>query len=391
MHFLVVKGAKQHNLDNVDLELPRDRLVVITGPSGSGKSSLAFDTIYAEGQRRYVESLSAYARQFLDQLPKPDVESIEGLSPAIAIEQKALGKSPRSTVGTVTEIADYLRLLFSRVGVPHCPKSGKVLRAYTVQEIVDHILDRGDGARLSLLAPLDRNQEGGLAERIERLRREGFVRARVNGQAVDLAEPEGWPLVERYDLDVVVDRIVVRSGAKGRITDSVELALKLGNGTLLLDALDGSAPRVMSERLVSWEYGITLPPLEPRLFSFNSPHGACPACDGLGVVSRVDPARVVPDPQKTLREGAVVAFGRRGSLAMATEVQQAVSQLGVDPDVAWELLPEEQRNVLLFGGSIKKGRKKSVEYAGIIPRLERRLDRDAPEETTGDDDEYHDP
>src|SRR5262245_48331534 len=394
MHFLVVKGAKQHNLDNVDLELPRDRLVVITGPSGSGKSSLAFDTIYAEGQRRYVESLSAYARQFLDQLPKPDVESIEGLSPAIAIEQKALGKSPRSTVGTVTEIADYLRLLFSRVGVPHCPKSGKVLRAYTVQEIVDHILDRGDGARLSLLAPLDRNQVGGLLERVERLRREGFVRARVNGQAVDLAEPEGWPQVERYDLDVVVDRIVVRSGAKGRITDSVELALKLGNGTLLLDALDGSPPRVMSERLVSWEYGITLPPLEPRLFSFNSPHGACPACGGLGVVSRVDPERIVPDPKKTRREGAVVAFGRRGSTKMASEVQAVVSELGLDPDLAWEALPEEQRKLVLYGGSVKRGRKKGHEYAGIVARLERQLDRDTPEdaeEESSDDGEYPDP
>ncbi|MEO8185017.1 MAG: excinuclease ABC subunit UvrA [Deltaproteobacteria bacterium] len=381
MQHLIVRGAKQHNLDNIDLELPRDRLVVITGPSGSGKSSLAFDTIYAEGQRRYVESLSAYARQFLDQLPKPDVESIEGLSPAIAIEQKALGKSPRSTVGTVTEIADYLRLLFSRVGVPHCPKSGKVLRAYTVQEIVDHILDLGDGARSSLLAPLDRNQEGGLEDRIERLRREGFVRARVNGQAVDLAEPEGWPRVERYDLDVVVDRIVVRAGAKGRITDSVELALKLGNGTLLLDALDGSPPRVMSERLVSWEYGITLPPLEPRLFSFNSPHGACPACGGLGVVSRVDPERVVPDPQKNLREGAVVAFGRRGSTRMASEVQALVAELGVDPLLAWEQLPEEQRRLILYGGRVKRGRKKEHEHLGIVARLERQLDRDAPEDS----------
>ena len=391
MQHLVVRGAKQHNLDNIDVELPRDRLVVITGPSGSGKSSLAFDTIYAEGQRRYVESLSAYARQFLDQLPKPDVESIDGLSPAIAIEQKALGKSPRSTVGTVTEIADYLRLLFSRVGVPHCPKSGKVLRAYTVQEIVDHILELGEGARLSLLAPLERNQEGGLEDRIERLRREGFVRARVNGQAVDLAEPEGWPRVERYDLDVVVDRIVVRVGAKGRVTDSVELALKLGNGTLLLDALDGSPPRVMSERLVSWEYGITLPPLEPRLFSFNSPHGACPACGGLGVESRVDPERIVPDPQKTLREGAVVAFGRRGSTRMASAVQAVVAELGVDPDVAWAQLPEEQRNLLLYGGSVKRGRKKEHEYVGIVARLERQLDRDAPEdseEEAGEEGEY---
>ncbi|HET9954582.1 MAG TPA: excinuclease ABC subunit UvrA, partial [Polyangiaceae bacterium] len=393
MQHLIVRGAKQHNLHDVDVELPRDRLVVITGPSGSGKSSLAFDTIYAEGQRRYVESLSAYARQFLDQLPKPDVESIDGLSPAIAIEQKALGKSPRSTVGTVTEIADYLRLLFSRVGVPHCPKSGKVLRAYTVQEIVDQILGLDEGSRLSLLAPVERNQEGGLAERIERLRRDGFVRARVNGQAIDLAEPADWPEATRYDLDVVVDRIVVRAGTKGRVTDSVELALKLGSGTLLLDAMDGSPPRVLSERLVSWEYGITLPPLEPRLFSFNSPHGACPACGGLGVVSRVDPERIVPDQQKTLREGAVVAFGRRGSTKMAAEVQAAVVGIGVDPDVAWSALPAEQRQLILYGGSVKRARKKSTEYVGIVPRLERRLERDGAEaeDVEEEGDEYLDP
>ena len=283
MESLVVRGATQHNLKNVSCELPRNQLVVITGPSGSGKSSLAFDTIYAEGQRRYVESLSAYARQFLDQLPKPRVESIEGLSPAIAIEQKGLGKSPRSTVGTVTEIADYLRLLYARIGVPHCPKSGKVLRAYTVQEIVDSILSRGEGARLALLAPIVRKQKGDLSAELERLRREGFVRARLDGEQVDLGDDRELDRQKTHDLDVVVDRIAVREGAKGRVTDSVELALKLGDGTLLLDAVDGTEPVVMSERLVSWEFGITLPPLEPRLFSFNSPHGACPSCDGLGV------------------------------------------------------------------------------------------------------------
>ena len=239
MDSLVVRGATQHNLKNVSCELPRNQLVVITGPSGSGKSSLAFDTIYAEGQRRYVESLSAYARQFLDQLPKPRVESIEGLSPAIAIEQKGLGKSPRSTVGTVTEIADYLRLLYARIGVPHCPKSGKVLRAYTVQEIVDSILSRGDGARLALLAPIVRKQKGDLSAELERLRREGFVRARIDGEQVDLGDERELDRSKTHDLDVVVDRIAVRDGAKGRVTDSVELALKLGDGTLLIDAVDG--------------------------------------------------------------------------------------------------------------------------------------------------------
>src|SRR5262245_36076592 len=359
MDSLVVRGASQHNLKNVSCELPRNRLVVITGPSGSGKSSLAFDTIYAEGQRRYVESLSAYARQFLDQLPKPRVESIEGLSPAIAIEQKGLGKSPRSTVGTVTEIADYLRLMYARVGVPHCPKSGKVLRAYTVQEIVDSIADRGDGARIALLAPVLRGAREDLAAHLERLRRDGFVRARLDGRQVDLADEVALSGDEPHDLDVVVDRIVVRDGIKGRITDSVELALKLGDGTVLLDATDGSEPVVMSERLVSWEYGITLPPLEPRLFSFNSPHGACPNCDGLGMRSGIDAARVVPDDSRTLREGAVAAFGRRGSVATATEVASVVEILAVNPDTPWRDLPEEQRQAILYGSAGGGRRKKS--------------------------------
>lgn len=372
MEQLIVRGAAQHNLKGIDCSIPRNRFVVITGPSGSGKSSLAFDTIYAEGQRRYVESLSAYARQFLDQLPKPRVESIEGLSPAIAIEQRALAKSPRSTVGTVTEIADYLRLLFARIGVPHCPKSGRVLRAYTVQEMVDAILSRGDGARVALLAPIARGGSGDLAEDLERLRRDGFVRARVDGQQIDLGDTTRLDGGRPHDLDVVVDRVVVREGVKGRLTDSVELALRMGDGTLLIDAVDGSEPVVMSERLVSWEFGITLPPVEPRLFSFNSPHGACPACDGLGVRSGIDPTRVVPDEGRTLREGAVAAFGRRGSVATAAEVSRVVKSLGVNPDLPWAELPSEQRQRILYGDTRKRTR--GVPYEGIIPRLERLLE-----------------
>lgn len=378
MDRLTVRGATQHNLKHVDCDLPRDKLVVITGPSGSGKSSLAFDTIYAEGQRRYVESLSAYARQFLDQLPKPAVESIEGLSPAIAIEQRALGKSPRSTVGTVTEIADYLRLLFARVGVPHCPRSGQVLRAYTVQEIVDFIADRGEGARLTLLAPVIRNQKGDLRQEIEGLRRDGFVRARIDGQQFDLSDDIPIDKNKTHVLEVVVDRIVVREGTKGRITDSVELALKLGDGTVLIDAGDGSAPIVMSEKLVSWEYGITLPPLEPRLFSFNSPHGACPTCDGLGTRTTIDPTRIVPDDTRTLRAGAVAAFGRRGSVAVANEVARVVDQLGIDPDCPWNELPESARNEILYGTVAAGGsrRRRKVEYEGIVPRLQKLLETD---------------
>ncbi|HEY5958916.1 MAG TPA: excinuclease ABC subunit UvrA, partial [Polyangiaceae bacterium] len=377
MDRLSVRGATQHNLKHVDCDLPRDKLVVITGPSGSGKSSLAFDTIYAEGQRRYVESLSAYARQFLDQLPKPAVESIEGLSPAIAIEQRALGKSPRSTVGTVTEIADYLRLLYARVGVPHCPKSGQVLRAYTVQEIVDAVADRGDGARLTLLAPVVRNKKSDLREEIESLRRDGFVRARIDGTQFDLSDDVAIDRSKAHVLEVVVDRIVVREGTKGRITDSVELALKLGDGTVLIDAGDGSPAQVMSEKLVSWDHDITLPPLEPRLFSFNSPHGACPVCDGLGTRTTIDPARIVPDDTRTLRAGAVAAFGRRGSVAVANAVAQVVEKLGIDPDVPWNQLPEAARLEVLNGASASaasRKRRKAAEYEGIVPRLQRMLE-----------------
>jgi excinuclease ABC subunit A len=378
---LTVRGAREHNLKSVDCVLPRNQLVVITGPSGSGKSSLAFDTIYAEGQRRYVESLSAYARQFLDQLPKPNVESIDGLSPAIAIEQKVLGKSPRSTVGTVTEIADYLRLLFARVGVPHCPRSGKVLRAYTVQEIVDAICSREPGSKLALLAPLFRGKQGDLKGDLAALRRDGFVRIKLDGKIVDLGDDIAPARTEPHDLDVVVDRIAIRDGIKARATDSVELALRVGNGTLLIDALDGTDPVVLSERLVSWEYGITLPPLEPRLFSFNSPHGACPTCNGLGARFRVDPARVIPDPTRTLREGAISAFGKRGTVATATEVDRAVKVLGIDPDQAWEDLPQKARQELLFGKRDKAG----LKYEGIVPRLERILESGDLEE--GDPDE----
>ncbi len=385
MDQLCVRGATQHNLKNVSCDLPRQRLVVITGPSGSGKSSLAFDTIYAEGQRRYVESLSAYARQFLDQLPKPRVESIEGLSPAIAIEQKALGKSPRSTVGTVTEIADYLRLLFARIGTPHCPVDGEALRAYTVQEMVDSILERGAGARAILLAPVLRRHKGDVRDEVDRLRREGYVRARLDGEAIDLGDEIRSDPKQEHDLEVVVDRIVVKDNIKGRLTDSIELALSLGQGTLLVDAADDSPPVVMSERLVCWEHGVQLPALEPRFFSFNSPHGACPACDGLGRRDTIDPKRVVPDPSRTLREGAVAAFGRRGSVATASEVARVVECLGADPDVPFAELPAALREAILHGEPPKKRKKKGPEpYLGIVPRLTALLETGDPLEA-GDD------
>ncbi len=401
MNLLVVRGARQHNLKNVGCEIPRDRLVVITGPSGSGKSSLAFDTIYAEGQRRYVESLSAYARQFLEQLAKPAVEAIEGLSPAIAIEQRALAKSPRSTVGTVTEIADYLRLLFARVGMPHCPSCGKPIQAQTVQQIVDSILALPEGARVTLLAPIVRSRRGELRLELERLRREGFVRVRVDGELVDLGDEIVLDGKKAHDLDVVVDRIVVKEGLKGRVTDSVELALKLGEGRLLVDPGDGSEPFFLSERFACVDCGISLPPIEPRMFSFNGPHGACPRCDGIGTRTRVDPERVVPDPKRSLREGAVLAWGRRGSVSLALEVDRVVKVLGVDPDQPWKKLPEATQQAILFGvgpatseagaesaePKKRRGRASKAEgYEGIVRRLERALESgEVPRELDDDD------
>jgi excinuclease ABC subunit A len=396
---LVVVGARQHNLKNVSLSVPRGKVVVFTGPSGSGKSSLAFDTIYAEGQRRYVESLSAYARQFLEQLAKPDVERIEGLSPAIAIEQRPLSKSPRSTVGTVTEIADYLRLLYARVGIPHCPSCGKRIEAQTVQQIVDRVLAMADGTRLSVLAPVARARKGELKLELERLRREGFVRARIDGSVVDLGDEIELDRSRMHDLDVVVDRLVLKEGLKGRLTDSVELSLKLGEGRLLVQAGDDE-PFWMSERFACVDCGISLPPIEPRMFSFNGPHGACPTCDGLGARDVVDPERCIGDARSTLREGVVLAWGRRASVALATEIALAVEALGVSADTSWAKLPEEQRQSILFGTSTARhpsprkkepGRRKA--YEGIVPRLQQRLRAlaeariDAPEDEDPDSSE----
>ena len=302
---IIVRGANEHNLKNIDVTIPRDRLVVITGVSGSGKSSLAFDTIYAEGQRRYMESLSAYARQFLGRMEKPDVEYIEGLSPAISIDQKGPGRNPRSTMGTVTEIYDYLRLLFARVGHPHCPQCGREITSQTVEQIVDAIQGLAEGSRIMVMSPLIKDRKGEYLSVFDDLRKAGYVRARVDGKIRELSETITLDKKKKHTIEVVVDRLVIgQSGSQSRIADSVETALKLGAGVLLVSVIDGEE-LLFSEHFACVYCEISLGEFEPRTFSFNSPHGACPGCTGLGVKSEIDPDLVIPDRSISISRGAI--------------------------------------------------------------------------------------
>ena len=302
---ILVKGAREHNLKNIDVVIPRDKLVVITGVSGSGKSSLAFDTIYAEGQRRYVESLSAYARQFLGRMEKPDVDYVEGLSPAISIDQKGPSRNPRSTVGTVTEVYDYLRLLFARVGHPHCPKCGREITMQTVQQIVDAIQSLPEKSRIMILAPLIRDRKGEYQSVFDDLRKAGYVRVRVDGQIHDLSDEFQLDKNKKHSIEAVVDRLVIgQSGSQSRIADSVETALKLGVGVVLVSIVDGEE-LLFSEHFACVHCGISLGEIAPRTFSFNSPHGACPACTGLGVKLEIDPEMVIPNKALFIAQGAI--------------------------------------------------------------------------------------
>ncbi|MFZ5591596.1 MAG: excinuclease ABC subunit UvrA, partial [Bacillota bacterium] len=306
---IIIRGARVHNLKNINVEIPRHKFVVVTGLSGSGKSSLAFDTIYAEGQRRYVESLSAYARQFLGQMDKPDVDSIEGLSPAISIDQKTTSHNPRSTVGTVTEIYDYLRLLYARIGTPHCPRCGRVISSQTVQQMVDRLLGLPEGSRLQVLAPVVRGKKGEFARLLEEVRQEGFVRVRVDGALYDLSEQPSISLAKnkKHNIEIIVDRIILRPGVEGRLADSLETALRQAGG-LALVAVGEQEEILFSENMACPECGISLPELSPRLFSFNNPHGACPQCTGLGVRQEIDPDLLIPDKSKSLAEGAIMGW-----------------------------------------------------------------------------------
>lgn len=379
---IIVKGARQHNLKNITVEIPRDKLVVITGLSGSGKSSLAFDTIYAEGQRRYVESLSAYARQFLGQMDKPDVDYIEGLSPAISIDQKTTSRNPRSTVGTVTEIYDYLRLLFARIGEPHCPKCGKLIERQTVQQIVDHVLAMPQGTRFMVMAPLVRGRKGEHAKIMDQMRKAGYVRIFVDGEVRTLDEEIKLEKNKKHSLSVVIDRLAVRDGITQRLTDSVETALKLAEGLVEINVIGGET-QMYSENFACSDCGISLPEIEPRLFSFNNPMGACPACTGLGMNMELDKSLIIPDGSKTFAEGVIAALSTNQEAYHMKQLAAVLSYYGYSLDTVWNDLTKDMQEILWYGSGEQKFsfmyenlqgevKKHTTPFEGIIPLLRRR-------------------
>ena len=344
-----VRGARQHNLKNINVDIPRDRFTVITGLSGSGKSSLAFDTIYAEGQRRYVESLSAYARQFLDQLEKPDVDSVDGLSPAISIEQKTVSRSPRSTVGTVTEIYDYMRLLFSSVGVPHCHLCGAAITRQSVEQIVQNVLGLPEGERVMVLAPIVRGRKGEFKKELEKLAKEGFLRARVDGELLSLDEEIRLDKRRNHTIEAVVDRLLIKNGIRERLTDSIRTALKLTGGAVLISIVDGEE-KLYSERMACVNCGINVPPLEPRSFSFNSAYGACKRCHGLGTVMEIDSLKLIPDASQTPEKlGYMGTADKQGSAYLRSALLAVCTHYNADPKTPYVDLPKEVRDGFLNG------------------------------------------
>jgi excinuclease ABC subunit A len=364
--WISVRGARVHNLKNVDVDIPRHKLVVITGLSGSGKSSLAFDTIYAEGQRRYVESLSAYARQFLEQMEKPDVDLIEGLSPAISIEQKTTGSNPRSTVGTVTEIYDYLRLLFANIGVPHCPNCGKEIASQSLERIVDMVMLYPQDERINVLAPIVRGRKGEFKKELAGLRARGYTKARIDGQFRSLEDDPKLDRRRNHTIEVVVDRLIVRGGVERRLTESVDVALNLADDIVVINTYEGG-DRLFSRRLACVDCGLSMPEMTPRAFSFNSPHGACTECQGLGAMIDFDPARVVPDESKSLADGAIAPWSRGDKKFVRDALQSLSRDFGIDLTVPFSRLPRKSREILLFGAG--KGT-----FEGLIPNLRRRYD-----------------
>ncbi|MEW6352573.1 MAG: excinuclease ABC subunit UvrA [Thermodesulfobacteriota bacterium] len=378
---IIIRGAREHNLQDVDVTIPRDKLVVITGLSGSGKSTLAFDTIYAEGQRRYVESLSAYARQFLEMMDKPDVDLIEGLSPAISIEQKTTSKNPRSTVGTVTEIYDYLRLLYARVGIPHCWECNRPIQSMTIQQMVDSVMELPEGSKIHLLAPVVRGRKGEYTKDLKRLAREGFVRVKIDGVMRDLAEEIALDKNKKHTIEVVVDRLVVKTGIERRLADSLETTVRMGDGTALVEVQDGET-LVFSEKYACPEHGVSFGEISPRLFSFNNPFGACEVCGGLGAQIRVDPDLVVPNPLLSLQDGAIVMWEPRNSVFVEQMFTAMASHYKFDLTTPFQDLPEKVRQVLLDGSGDEqidfhyerddRRRYLRKSFEGVIPNLERR-------------------
>jgi len=393
--WIAVRGARVHNLKNIDVDLPRDQLVVVTGLSGSGKSSLAFDTLYAEGQRRYVESLSAYARQFLEQMEKPDVDLIDGLSPAISIEQKTTGANPRSTVGTVTEIYDYLRLFFANVGVPHCPNCDREISSQSLERIVDLVMTYPQDTRINVLAPIVRGRKGEFKKELQAIVARGFTKARIDGAFKGLEDDLALNRRQNHSIDVVIDRLIVRSGIEKRLMDSVQAALDLADGVVVINALD-SGDRLFSRKLACVVCGISVPEMTPRAFSFNSPHGACTGCQGLGSTWDFDPRKVVPDEQKSLAEGAVLPWVKGDRKMVRAAIAGISSHWGIDSDVPFGKLPKKHRDLLLHGPGVSvtdeddapapaKRRKTTAkvtepygkDFEGIIPNLRRRFDEGA--------------
>lgn len=379
---IIIHGARAHNLKNIDVEIPRDKLVVVTGLSGSGKSSLAFDTIYAEGQRRYVESLSAYARQFLGNMEKPDVDSIDGLSPAISIDQKTTSKNPRSTVGTVTEINDYLRLLYARVGTPYCINGHGAITASSAEQIVEQVLALPERTRMQILAPIVRRKKGQHKTIFEKIQKDGYVRVRVDGDIFDVTEVPELSKSKMHNIEVVIDRLVNKDGIRSRLFDSVEAALRLGDGYLMIDTMDGNK-LLFSEHYSCPVCGFTVPELEPRLFSFNAPFGSCPTCDGLGIKLEVDLDLVVPDPSKSLREGALAPWNPISSNYYPTMLEQAMASFGVDMDTPFEALTEEERDLVLYGSGDREfhfhyvndfGGERNIDmpFEGVVTNVNRR-------------------
>ena len=386
---IIIRGAKEHNLKNINLEIPRDKLVVLTGLSGSGKSSLAFDTLYAEGQRRYVESLSSYARQFLGQMEKPDVDSIDGLSPAISIDQKTTSKNPRSTVGTVTEIYDYLRLLYAHVGVPHCPVCGREIVKQTVDQIVDRILENGEGDKVLIMSPIIRAKKGEHVKLLEKARKDGYVRVRIDGEVYDLSEEIKLEKTKKHTIETVIDRLVLKDGVAKRLTDSVETALKLSGGIVTVSVVGGEE-YTFSENYACPDHDVSMPELAPRMFSFNSPFGACPTCTGLGIFMKINPLLLVPDESKSLAEGCIRASGwgttgwgakEEGTIALMY-YKGLAEHYGFSINTPYRELSDEVKDVIMYGTNGEKidfvrnsawgGGKFSVPFEGVVNNLERR-------------------